>query len=311
MGDFAALDKVAASQYGVVTSPQLARYGFTLKQVEYRVKSGQFRRLQGRVVALAGTSLTNHKVKMAAAALAASPEGCGSHRTAATLFGFRTVDQEVDVSIRYPRKLHLSGVDVHRSRDLMPGDITWVEGIPVTTPERTICDLGLIFPESEVMRILRHAVATGFVSRRDVLKMRIRIGKQGRNGAGITGRCLESLPEFAEETESGLEVRFLEMCEKWKVPRPHLQHLVVAQGRRYRLDFAYPLQRVFVEVDGVASHSAPEQIAKDGGRQNDLVAAGWQPIRFDYLQLKHSPSRCAQTILQILNLWPSTPDSEG
>lgn len=194
------------------------------------------------------------------------------------------------------------GVIVHRSVDLLEHDLTWVDGIPATTPERTIVDLGLIFPETEVMRMLRHAIATDMVNRRDVWALRRRVGKSGRNGAGVIGRCLEALPDLAEYTESGLEVMFLEMCEEYGVPHPALQHPVVVNGRRYRLDFAYPQQRVFVEVDGRLHHSGLSQIAHDDGRQNDLVASGWQPLRFVYEQLRDEPGRCASQITAALRL---------
>ena len=187
-------------------------------------------------------------------------------------------------------------VIVHRSVDLTPHDCTWFEGIPVTTPERTLCDLGLVFPETEVMRILRHAVATGVVSRRDVWMIRRRISKSGRDGAGVIGRCLDALPDLAEYTESGLEVTFLEMCADFGAPEPSIQLAIVVGGRTYRVDFAYPRQRVFVEVDGRRSQSEPDQIANDGDRQNTVVAAGWQPLRFMYEALRQDPAGCAQTL---------------
>ena len=102
----------------------------------------------------------------------------------------------------------LPDVIVHRSIDLTPNDCTWFERIPVTTPERTLCDLGLVFPETEVMRILRHAVATGAVSRRDVWMLRRRISKSGRDGAGVIGRCLEALPDFADSRSPDLRSCF-------------------------------------------------------------------------------------------------------
>jgi len=175
-----------------------------------------------------------------------------------------------------------------------------VDGIPTTTPERTLVDLGLTFPQWEVMRMLRHAVATGLVNRRDTIRMRLRTSKQGRNGTGVLGRCLDALPDLAEETESGVEVMFLELCAEHGLPAPALQHPVVANGNFYRLDFAYPASQVFIEVDG-APHDDPVRIAKDGGRQNDLVAHGWKPIRLHYGQLKFSPARCADTIRKLLS----------
>jgi len=157
-----------------------------------------------------------------------------------------------------------------------------------------------VFPETEVMRILRHAVATGMVNRRDVLMLRRRIGKSGRDGAGVIGRCLDALPELAEYTESGLEVMFLEMCAAFAVPEPAIQLPVLVGGARYRLDFAYPAKRVFVEIDGRPTHSSPEQIANDGARQNNLVAARWHPLRFMYEGLQRDPSGCAETLRKTL-----------
>ncbi|MFT4596921.1 MAG: very-short-patch-repair endonuclease [Paracrocinitomix sp.] len=270
------------------------------------MKKGELVRRAGQVFVIAGSSDTA-KQRAASAALAAAghvrtadgPVGGASHLLAANLFGFRTVDTDIIVSVRYPRKLTIPKAKVVRSVDLVADDITWIDGIPTTTPERTICDLGLDLPESEVLRILRHAVATGMVNRRDVTRMRWRISKQGRNGAGISDRCLSLLPDLTEATESGLEAMFLEICEKERLPTPTFQLPVVANGRQYRLDFAYPSVKVFVEIDG-SGHGEARQISKDGGRQNDLVAHGWQPVRFDYQMLRVSPGYCADVLRQVL-----------
>ncbi len=292
---------LAGRQFGVLAADQLEAAGLSPSQVTYRVRQGWFCRLAGGVVVLAGSTDCWER-RVCAAALAAGPLGAASHRSAARLWGMRSVDDEVEVSVRYPRHLRLPGAVVHRSVDLVAGDLTWVEGIPTTTIERTVVDLGLIFPEEEVMRILRHAIATGAVSRHDVLRIRRRVGKPGRNGPGVAGRCLDRLPAFAEETESGNEVLFLEICERFFLPLPDRQVPVIANGSRYRLDFAYADRKLFVEIDGAADHSAPLQIAADGGRQNDLVGCGWRPIWFPYDRMRDNPESCAWELRQALDL---------
>ena len=95
---------------------------------------------------------------------------------------------------------------------------------------------------------------------------------------------------------------FLEMCAEFDVPEPVIQLPIVAGGRSYRVDFTYPAHRLFVEMDGRPTHSLPDQIANDGDRQNHLVTAGWQPLRFMYEGLLRDPAACAETLLAALSL---------
>lgn len=180
-------------------------------------------------------------------------------------------------------------------------------GIAVTTPERTILDLGLIFPDTEVHRILLHAIGTGLVLPRDLWSMRQRTSKQGRNGTGVLERVLDALPQGTSFTESGLEILFLEVCERFGISSPVPQLPVRISGRNFRLDFAWAAQRVFVEIDGAAFHSSPIQIANDGNRQNLLVQAGWTPLRFTYADLTERPTFCADIVQATLR---SVPDLE-
>jgi len=299
MADNHALSSLASQQHGIVSHEQLHRLGFSGDQIYRRVASGIWTRASPRVISLAGPPTTWWQ-RATAAGLSVDGHGALSHRPAGRIWGLRTVDDEIDVSIRYPQQLTVPGAHVHRSRDLQPHDVTWFNGLPVTTPERTICDYGLIFPETEVERVLQHGVAgdNPLVTRREVLAMRWRISEHGRDGAGKTGRCLERLPAYAEEAESGPEVRLLQICEQHGLPAPARQLPIVVAGNRFRVDFAYPTLRVFIEIDGNATHLG-DQIANDDGRQNLLVAAGWRPIRFTYQQLKKSPDWCASTIRSI------------
>ncbi len=300
MEDFTALSALAAHQHGLLTAAQLLDAGYSHRMVTRRVESGAFTRRARGVIQLAGTRST-WKQELLVAVLAAHP-AAASHRSAAHLWDFRTVDEEHEIVVRYPRNVLVEGAIVHRSRDFEDVDRTEVDGIPVTTPERTICDLGLIFPETEVHRILRHAVATNLVTPRDLWNMRMRTSKQGRNGTGVLERVLDALPEQVEFTESGLEIQFLEMCESFSIVAPVPQLPVRVQGRLYRLDFAWIAQRVFVEIDGATYHSSPLQIADDGLRQNRLVSAGWTPVRFTAEDLRVRPAACAHILSDLLDL---------
>ena len=228
-----------------------------------------------------------------------NPQAVASHRSAMRLWDMRSVDEELEVTVRYPRQPRISGVFVHRSVDLALADVSWADGIPVTSPVRTLCDAGLHFPVKEVRRMMQHAIATGLVTRGAVADFRQRVGRQGRNGVGAIDAVLESLPFGAEEAESGPEVEVLEICERAALPAPARQVLVVVGGRRYRVDLAYPEQRIAIEYDGFKEHTTVDQFARDRQRQNALVLHGWSVLRFSAVDLGR-PAMVASEIRRAL-----------
>ena len=55
------------------------------------------------------------------------------------------------------------------------------------------------------------------------------------------------------------------------------------------LDFAFVGQRVAIEIDGRAWHSAGDRFQSDRSRQNRLVLLGWTVLRFTWDDLVHRP----------------------
>ncbi len=148
--------------------------------------------------------------------------------------------------------------------------------------------------------MIRHAVATGLITVPALVQFRERVGRQGRNGVGAVDEALEVLPESAAEAESGPEVAILEICRARRLPMPAVQLPIVAQGRQYRLDLAYPTEKIAIEYDGFAAHTAPEQFARDRQRQNTLVLDGWLVLRFTKEDLR-VPGDVAGKIRQALD----------
>jgi len=236
------------------------------------------------VVALAGAPPT-WKQSLLVACWSTKPQAVASHRSAMRLWGMRSVDNELEVTVRYPRQPRISGAAVHRSVDLALADVSWVDGIPVTSPVRTLVDAGLHFPLKEVRRMIYHAIATELVTRGAVADFRRRVGRQGRNGVGAIDAVLDTLPLGAEDGESGPEAELLAICEQAGLPRPARQAPVIIGGRRYRIDLAYPEHRIAIEYDGFKEHTTPERFARDRQRQNDLVLHGWVVLRFSAVDL--------------------------
>lgn len=213
-----------------------------------------------------------------AACLKARGLVCISGLAAAHLWGLWSAEVAIELTVRYPRNLKMSGVHVHRSRDLRRTDVTRLDSIPVTTPGRTMIDLGRVLPESEVIRVLEHALATGLVPRARVWQHRIDLGRQGRNGTGVAERILAAIAEDAEAAESGPEAAVMRLIARTDLPRPIPQWWTSVGGRRYRIDLAYPDARLAIEYDGREFHG-PDRARSDAERERALRAAGWTVLR--------------------------------
>lgn len=55
-------------------------------------------------------------------------------------------------------------------------------------------------------------------------------------------------------------------------------------------------QRLVVEIDGWAYHSTPDRFQGDRTRQNRIVAAGWDVLRFTWRDVTERPGYVIATI---------------
>jgi hypothetical protein len=85
------------------------------------------------------------------------------------------------------------------------------------------------------------------------------------------------------------------------VPPYVQQHRVVLpDGRRIKLDAAWPELRVAVELDGAAFHGSRADRERDLRRDTALAAAGWIVLRFSYARLMSDPEGCRREIVAAL-----------
>jgi very-short-patch-repair endonuclease len=82
--------------------------------------------------------------------------------------------------------------------------------------------------------------------------------------------------------------------------RPVRQFEVRCDGRRYRLDFAWPILKVAVEADGYATHGGRRAFVRDRKRLADLAAAGWLVITITWDECVHSPGDVVEKVRQAL-----------
>jgi Protein of unknown function (DUF559) len=301
MRDMDRLVRTATTQQGLLTTEQLRRGEVTKAQQAGLVRDGLLVAVRRGVFRLAG-SATTWEQELLAVCLTAGTPLVGSHRSSLRFWNLRTRFDGIEVSVAYPGNRRMAGVTIHRSVDLVGRDITRVGMLPVTTPARTLCDAGLIFPESEVQRLTDHAVATGLVTPRELIAVRRRLGERGRNGVVRLDQAIDGLPAGAAGAESGPEVALMRLLTGSGLPVPVLQHVVLFNGHSYRFDLAYPEHRLGIEYDGVDVHTRVDRFVADRQRQNDLTAAGWTILRYTHVDLRDRPGGIVQQIRRHLRL---------
>ncbi len=192
---------------------------------------------------------------------------CG--RTAAEALQLRE-PTGAGVHIACPRQIRLrqGGLVTHRRR--IPADErTAVDGIPTTSPSRTLLDLAATEGEESLIRALRQAHFRRLTDHLSLADLVLRY--PGRRGTAIVRRVLAD-GAYSLRTRSPLEDRFLEFLSARGLPRPETNAIVEVAGERFEVDCIWRSARLIVELDGFAAHGTPEAIEEDRRRDGLLQA---------------------------------------
>ncbi|HEX7089989.1 MAG TPA: type IV toxin-antitoxin system AbiEi family antitoxin domain-containing protein [Longimicrobiales bacterium] len=273
--------ELAGRQRGVVTASQLRAAGFDQQAIKRRLRAGRLHRLH-RGVYLAGHPVSPDGAAELAAVLACGAGSVVSHQTSARLWRLpafleRTGPIHVTVAGRDAR--HRPGIVVHRVRALAPPDVRHVDGIPATSPARTLLDLASLLPLHDLELTLADARALRLVTDRDLAEVLERAGT-GR-GAGALRRLLE-LERSHGLSRSEAERRLFTLVQAAALPLPKKN----ARVGRLQVDFLWRREKVVVEVDGYAYHSSKRAFERDRERDAQLAAHGHTVIRVTWRQLR-------------------------
>ena len=67
----------------------------------------------------------------------------------------------------------------------------------------------------------------------------------------------------------------------------------------YRLDFAFPKVKLYVEADGKQHYDDPGQVAHDRRRGEYLASLGWTALRFPGRDINRDPHGCAEQVQKL------------
>lgn len=151
------------------------------------------------------------------------------------------------------------GIRLHRCVSLATGSTTQRDGIPVTTPARTISDLKGVVPAWQWRKAVRQAEFK-----------KLKLGRETQT----------------DRTRSDLEGDFLKLCRRHRLPAPEVN---VKVGR-WTVDFLWRDEKVFVETDSYAYHRGRIAFQDDHARALDLRRLGFDVRRFSEKQLNDEPA---------------------
>jgi very-short-patch-repair endonuclease len=187
---------------------------------------------------------------------------------------------------------------VHRIPTLRPEEITKSDGIPVTTPARTLLDLATVIPRRQLERAIDEATRLRLYGPDDMAT--IVEAHAGRAGAGALGRVLESHHAGSTATRSELEERFLALCRKHRLPQPEVNVPLLD----YLVDFFWRQPHLVVEVDGLETHGTRSAFHADRDRDGRLMVAGYRVLRFTWRDVTRRPAVVVDRIRRMLRAAP-------
>jgi very-short-patch-repair endonuclease len=293
----------AARHHGVFTRACALNAGATSSFISRRVQSGTWLRPLPAVYLVAGSPATWHRAVVVA--VYGSGEGAiASHATAAHLWGMIKRPRVIEVTTpnlwRPPRE-HI----VHRSTDLMTGDVAEVEGIPCSNVARSLVDIGVPWGEGTAARCLEEAVRRGLVTDREVAKVLHRVARRGRNGVGPMRAILSDRLGWTSLSESALEDEYIRIMRAANLEVPEPQVNIVKRGGKFisRVDFVYREVRLAIALDGERYHSDSRTFRKDRRQQNDLTLEGFRVLRFTAWDVFAAPEYVVASVMAALRTW--------
>ena len=296
------LNRLAARQYSLAQHDHALEVGMTPRQVQDRLAAGLLVPIHRGVYRMAGAPESVEQ-SLLAACMAAGQGSVASHRSAAALWRLRGIEcRHPEITVPGTACPTLRSVVVHRTGRLEPIDVSRCWRIPVTTPARTLLDLGAVLEVEGVESALEDALMRRLVTFELLGRTLSRLGGPGRRGAGVLRGLIEERDPATAPTQSVLEDGLMRVLRQGGLPEPVGQYEVGG----VRLDFAYPHLRLGIEADSRIWHGGRLDVQRNSDKGNVLVARGWRVLHFTWGDVRRRPGYIVDAVARELVLaWPA------
>jgi hypothetical protein len=279
----------------MVSYAQLVAGGLGRGAIELRLRNGRLHPYHRGVYSVGHTRLTS-RARLWAAVLTCGGPGLSvlGFRGAASPWDLMPMPSGAIDVFTLRRSCSRPGIRVHRSKSLEPQDVTDIDGLPLTTPTRTLIDLADQLTPNRLERVLHRAEHLRIL---DVTAIHARLTALPGRRSRTLRQALATLQRGPDVTRSELEERFLALVAAHGLPRPLVNHSV----KGHEVDFYWPGHNLIVETDGAATHLTPTAFEHDRARDAYLTALGYRVIRITWRQFTERPQEIARLLQRILS----------
>ena len=275
----------------VILTEHLVGQGFTPSEIESRRRRGEFSRLRPGAYALptpeALLPAARHRQLIEATIPQLSADAAASYVSAAVLHDLPVWGEDLrTVHLTRPRTggggKRRNWVTMH-AQPLEAADVTVVDGIQVTSLERTVFDLSRTLPYERAVAAGDRGLATGMSM--EILTEMLERGRlwNGVSQARRTAAFIDGRAESAGESVSRVR------CAEFRLPAPEPQFSIrLPDGATAYADFGWEDFRTIGEFDGRVKYqellrpgeSVTDVVVREKHREDLLRALGWQVVRW-------------------------------
>jgi very-short-patch-repair endonuclease len=284
---------LARGQCGVVTRAQALAVGWSPRALSRRVRAGVIQEVHRGVYVVGPGEPPGAREK--AALLAVGEGALLSHLTAAVRWGLvaHATGARIHVTLVGTGRGRIRGLHTHRVRRLEPDEWSERDGLPLTSPARTLLDVATVVGERELERMLSSAERSGMLPPTTWPGLLARY--RGRPGVAAL-RAVMELPGGPAFTRSEAESAFLDLVRRSALPAPQANAVLGP----WEVDFVWRSQRVVAEVDGYTWHRTRRDFERDRARDAWLSARGFRVLRFSWRQITRQSMETAVLLAQAL-----------
>jgi Protein of unknown function (DUF559) len=274
------LQQLAARQLDLVAYWQLIEAGWSRWMIAHHAHQQRWRAVHRGVYAMTQSRLTREQRWMAATLT--TPDSFLSFGSAGARYGICRWEKPYEVVTRPgnggPRRL--GPLLIYRSLTLTE-DMGTIDGMRITSPERTVIDLASQSDDRRARRLLREALRLELTN---PLRMVAAATRHGcRRNAPLIARTASHYATLPyDRTRSDPEALALEILHDAGIPQPRVNHKIAGE----EADLSWP--GLIIELDGPQFHRFK---AEDARKQRVWEAAGYVVRRMPTDDVYEDPAR--------------------